>query len=97
MSDTPTLAVTTGIAGDAAASTGLSEACSSRQVVRPPTPTMAAQLKTTMRWTRLVGQFGGWVKLGSGCYQAANFSVPVARYASSGVRPASAECGRRAL
>jgi transposase len=50
-----------------------------------------------VRWTRLVGQFGGWVKLGSGCYQAANFSVPVAQYASSGVRPASAECGRRAL
>src|SRR3954447_7462723 len=36
-------------------------------------------------------------KLGSGYRQAANFSVPVAQYVSSGVRPASAEGGRRAL
>lgn len=55
------------------------------------------RLADVVRWPRLVGLFGGWVKLGSGCYQAANFSVPVAQYASSGVRPASAECGRRAL
>jgi hypothetical protein len=53
--------------------------------------------KVELRWFRLIGQFGGWVKLGSGCCQAANFSVPVAQYASSGVRPANVECGRRAL
>jgi len=29
--------------------------------------------------------------------QAANFSVPISQYASSGVRPANVECGRRAL
>ena len=58
---------------------------------------VAALSAGVMRWSRLVGQFGGWVKLGSDCYQAANFFVPVAQYASSGVRPASAECGRRAL
>ena len=50
-----------------------------------------------MRWYPWFGQFGGLAKLGSGCYQAANFAVPVAQYASSGVRPASAECGRRVL
>src|SRR4051794_34134516 len=42
-----------------------------------------------MRWTPTVGQFGGLAKLGSGCRQAANFSILVAQYASSGVRPAS--------
>ena len=31
-----------------------------------------------MRWTPLAEQFGGLVKLGSGCRQAATFSVPVA-------------------
>ena len=51
----------------------------------------------TLRWYPWFGQFGGLAKLGSGCYQAANFAVPVAQYASSGVRPASAECGRRVL
>jgi hypothetical protein len=44
-----------------------------------------------VRWTRLVGQFGGLDKLGSGCRQAANLSVSMARYASSGVRPARVE------
>jgi hypothetical protein len=34
---------------------------------------------------------------GSGCRQAANFSIPDAQYVSSGVRPSSVECGRRAL
>ena len=43
------------------------------------------------RWSRLIGQFGGWDKLGSGCRQAANLSMPLAPYASSGVRPARAE------
>ncbi|HEY1934437.1 MAG TPA: transposase, partial [Acetobacteraceae bacterium] len=47
-----------------------------------------------MRWSPSVGQFGGLDKLDSGCRQAANFSVPVALYASSGVRPASIEWGR---
>src|SRR4051812_10468998 len=51
----------------------------------------------SVRWTPMAGQFGGLAKLGSGCCQAANFSVAVAQYASSGVRPASVECGRRAL
>ena len=50
-----------------------------------------------VRWTPMAGQFGGLAKLGSGCCQAANFSVAVAQYASSGVRPASVECGRRVL
>ena len=50
-----------------------------------------------VRWSPSVGQFGGLDKLGSGCRQAANFSVPVALYASSGVRPASIEWGRRVL
>jgi monovalent cation:H+ antiporter-2, CPA2 family len=44
-----------------------------------------------MRWTRLVGQFGGLVKLGSGCCQAASLSVSLTPYASSGVRPARVE------
>jgi len=38
-----------------------------------------------LRWSRIVGQFDGPVKLGSGCRQAANFSMPEAQYASSGV------------
>jgi hypothetical protein len=50
-----------------------------------------------VRWSLSVGQFGGWVKLGSGCCQAASLSSPVAPYASSGVCPASVEWGRRAL
>jgi hypothetical protein len=50
-----------------------------------------------LRWSLSVGQFGGLDKLGSGCHRAANFSVRVALYASSGVRPASIECGRRVL
>ena len=45
----------------------------------------------SVRWTRPVGQFGGVAKLGSGCHQAANLSVSMARYASSGVCPASVE------
>ena len=50
-----------------------------------------------MRWSRFIGQFGGVAKLGSDCRHAASFIVPVALYASSGVRPASVECGRRVL
>ena len=50
-----------------------------------------------LRWTRPVGQFGGVAKLGSGCHQAANLSVAMTPYASSGVRPPSVEWGRRAL
>jgi hypothetical protein len=44
-----------------------------------------------VRWPRLVGQFGGWDKLGSGYCQAANLSISVAPYASFGVRPARVE------
>jgi hypothetical protein len=58
---------------------------------------IAAMKVGSLRWTPMAGQFGGLAKLGSGCCQAANFSVAVAQYASSGVRPASVECGRRAL
>src|SRR6185312_3022546 len=47
----------------------------------------------TVRWPPWLGQFGGLAKLGSGYRQAANLSVPVAQYASSGVRPANVECG----
>lgn len=48
---------------------------------------------TSMRWLRPFGQFGGLVKLGSGCCQAASSttSIPFALYASSGVRPAKVE------
>jgi hypothetical protein len=40
-----------------------------------------------MRLSRVVGQFGGWDKLGSGFRQAANLSTSPAPYVSSGVRP----------
>ena len=55
-----------------------------------------------LRWPGFVGQFGGFAKLGSGSRQAANrvsssALVPIAPYASSGVRPFSPECGRRPL
>ena len=50
-----------------------------------------------LRWSPWLGQFGGLAKLGSDCCQAANVSVPVAQYASLGVRPASVECGPRGL
>jgi hypothetical protein len=36
-------------------------------------------LPSRMRWTPLVGQFGGLDKLGSGCRQAANSSIPDAQ------------------
>ncbi len=54
------------------------------------------------RWSPSAGQFGGFAKLGSGSYQAANCSAsfppaPIAAYASSGVSPPSDECGRRVL
>ena len=55
-----------------------------------------------LRWPGFMGQFGGFAKLGSGSRQAANLVsssalVPIAPYASSGVRPFSPECGRRLL
>ena len=50
-----------------------------------------------LRWPPPAGQSGGLDKLGSGCHQAANFSIPGAQYMSSGVPPASIECGRREL
>ena len=52
-----------------------------------------------VRWSPSVRQFGGWVKLGLGLCQAASLSVslPLAPYASSGVRPARAEWGRTTL
>jgi hypothetical protein len=54
-------------------------------------------LSHILRWSRLIGQFGGLAKLGSGCRHAVSFIIPVALYASSGVRPANVECGRRVL
>jgi hypothetical protein len=57
----------------------------------------AQRLMELVRWTPPVGQFGGLDKLGSGYRQAANFSAAGAQYASSGVPPASMECGRLAL
>ncbi len=42
----------------------------------PPAP--AGLSEAAVRWTPLAGQFGGLVKLGSRCRQAANFSVSVA-------------------
>jgi hypothetical protein len=50
-----------------------------------------------LRWSPVVGQFGGGVKLGPGCRQAANLSSRPCPYASSGVRPARVEWGRRTL
>lgn len=50
-----------------------------------------------LRWSRPAGQSGGLGKLGAGCHQAANFSIPDAQYMSSGVPPANIECGRREL
>jgi hypothetical protein len=43
------------------------------------------------RWHPFVGQHGGLDKLGSGWCQAANLSISVVPYASSGVRPARVE------
>ncbi len=56
-------------------------------------------LRHYVRWTPLVGQFGGFAKLGSGSYQAASLAVsfspaPIAAYASSGVSSPNDECGR---
>ena len=45
----------------------------------------------SVRWSRLVGQFGGPVKLASGCRQAASLSTAPISYASSGVRPPRVE------
>lgn len=50
-----------------------------------------------MSWSRPSGQSGGLDKLGSGCCQAAILSISTSPYASSGVRPARAEWGRRTL
>jgi hypothetical protein len=50
-----------------------------------------------VRWSHLVGQFGGRAKLGSGFFQAASRSVVLAAYASSGVLPARVEWGRPPL
>jgi hypothetical protein len=44
-----------------------------------------------LRWSRPIGQFGGRVKLGPGCCQAAILCITPAPYASSGVRPANVE------
>jgi hypothetical protein len=50
----------------------------------------------SLRWPRLVGQFGGIVKPGPGSYQAASLvaslpPIPVVEYTSSGVCPARLE------
>ncbi len=50
-----------------------------------------------VRWSPTVGQFGGLDKLGPDCCQAAKFSTSPPPYASSGVCPANALCGRRVL
>ena len=55
-----------------------------------------------LRWPRLAGQFGGFVKLGPGSCQAASLvapspPTPMAEYTSSGVCPARLEWGRRPL
>lgn len=67
--------------------------------------TFLRQQRNAMRWSRPFGQLCGRDKLGSGCCQAASFSVsvpsaacvPLVLYASSGVRPARVEWGRRVL
>ncbi len=51
----------------------------------------------SLRCSPTVGRFGGLVKFGSGSRHAASFAAAVGPYASSGVRPARVECGRRTL
>lgn len=52
----------------------------------------------TVRWTRLVRQFGGLAKVDRVRFYAANCSVISAiAWTSSGVLPAKVECGRRRL
>ena len=78
-------------------------ACSTRTTDAETMP--ATLLRSIAPWRTEVarlGQFGGFAKLGSGSRQAANLVsssalVPIAPYASSGVRPFSPECGRRLL
>ena len=50
-----------------------------------------------LRWSPSVGQLGGLGKLGPGFRQAANLVTASTPYASSGVRPSRALCGRPAL
>ncbi|WP_451976290.1 HupE/UreJ family protein [Azospirillum endophyticum] len=55
-----------------------------------------------LRWSPFPGQYCGWNKLGSGPCHAANLipaRIPAGApwWASAGVRPPSAECGRSAL
>ena len=50
-----------------------------------------------VRWPPTVGQFDGLVKLGPGCFQAANLVASSAPYTSSGVCPPSPLWGRPAL
>jgi hypothetical protein len=50
-----------------------------------------------LRWSPSAGQFGGLDKLDPGCRQAANRVISSAPYASFGVCPAKALCGRPAL
>ena len=63
-----------------------------------------------VKWPHSPGQVGGEDKLSPGCDYAASFRFdavakacpgngvePIPRYASSGVRPANAEWGRRVL
>jgi hypothetical protein len=53
--------------------------------------------KVKLRWSPSAGQFGGLDKLDPGCRQAANRVISSAPYASFGVCPAKALCGRPAL
>jgi hypothetical protein len=77
-------------------------------VGRPPTWPMREVVNTIfyvlrdgiswrMRWSPSAGQFGGLDKLDPGCRQAANRVISSAPYASFGVCPAKALCGRPAL
>jgi hypothetical protein len=58
---------------------------------------MAHYNEIILKWSPSAGQFGGLDKLGSSFRQAANLSISPASYASSGVCPARALCGRAAL
>jgi hypothetical protein len=60
-------------------------------------PDSGKRIARLMRWSLPAGQFGDQFKLGSGFRQAANFCITLSSYASSGARPARAECGRRVL
>ena len=66
-------------------------------LTQPRSQHAKADAAIALRWSRLIGQFDGRVKLGSGCRQAASLCATPSPYASSGVLPPNVEWGRRVL